>query len=87
MSTPTPPLPESAPELPPRRGRSTLAKLAIAFAITMVITFGLCSAVLMNSTSAMSGPVFPTALVIEAICILGLVIIAILAIARRNRPN
>jgi len=87
MSTPPPPLPESVPELPPRRGRSTLAKAAIALAVIIIVTFGLCSAVLMNSTSAMSGPVFPAALAIEAICIVGLVVIAILAITRRNRPN
>ena len=87
MSTPPPPELESAPKLPPRRGRSTLAKLAIAFATIIIVTFGLCSAVLMSSNSAMSGPVFPAALVIEAICVVGLIVVAILAIAQRNKQS
>jgi hypothetical protein len=35
----------------------------------------------------MSGPVFPAAIIIEAICIVGLIIVGILAIARRNSPS
>jgi hypothetical protein len=35
----------------------------------------------------MNGPVFPAAIIIEAICIVGLIVVGILAIARRNRPN
>ena len=89
MSTPTTPnLPEqNPPPPPPPRSRSTLAKLAIAFAVTIAITFGLCSAALMRSTNAISGPILPAAVVIEAICVVGLIVVAILAIARRNRPN
>jgi hypothetical protein len=87
MSTPPSPLPGSDPELPPRRGRSTLAKLCIAFAVIIVVTFGLCSVALMNSTSAMSGPIFPAAIIIEAICVVGLIVVAILAIAQRRRQN
>ncbi len=87
MSTPPPLLPASDPELPPRRGRSALAKLCIAFAATIVVTFGLCSVALMNSTSAISGPIFPAALIVEGICVVGLIVVAILAIAQRRRQN
>ena len=88
MSTPsTPPLPEQNPLPPPPRSRSSLAKAAIAFAVTIVVAFGLCSVTLMRSTNAVSGPILPAAAVIEAICVVGLIVVAILAIARRNRPN
>jgi hypothetical protein len=88
MSTPpTPQLPEQNPAPPPPRGRSSLAKTAIVLAATIVVTFGLCSITLMSSTSAISGPVFPAAIIIEAICIVGLIVVAILAIARRNKPT
>jgi hypothetical protein len=82
MSTqPTPPPPPRF--LPPKRKRSTLAKLAIAFAVTMVVTFGLCSITLISSNSAMNGPVFPAAIIIEALCIVGLIVIAIMAIFKK----
>ena len=88
MSTPsTPHLPEQSPTPPPPRGRSSLAKLAITFAVIIVVTFGLCSVTLIRSNSAMNGPVFPAAIIIEAICVVGLIVVAILAIARRNRPS
>jgi FtsH-binding integral membrane protein len=88
MSTPpTPHLPEQNPPPPPTHGRSSLAKLAIAFAVTIVVAFGLCSVTLMHSTSAISGPILPAAVIIEAICVVGLIVVAILAIARRNKPN
>ena len=82
MSTP----PQNPVPLPPRT-RSSLAKTAIVLAATIVVTFGLCSITLMSSNSAMSGPVFPAAIIIEAICIVGLIIVGILAIARRNSPS
>jgi hypothetical protein len=87
MSTPPPHLPGSEPQLPPRPGRSTLAKLAIVFAVTIVVAFGLCSVTLMRSTSAVSGPILPAAVIIEAMCVVGLIVVAILAIAQRNRSN
>ena len=86
-TTPTPDLPEQNPPLPPPRSRSSLAKLAIAFAVTIAITFGLCSVTLIRSTSAISGPILPAAVIIEAICVVGLIVVAILAIAQRNKPN
>ena len=88
MSTPsTPRLPEQNPPPPPPRSRSSLAKTAIVLAAIIVVTFGLCSITLIRSNSAMNGPVFPAAIIIEAICVVGLIVVAILAIARRNRPN
>jgi hypothetical protein len=85
MSTPPPRPPGSEPQLPPRPGRSTLAKFAIAFAVTIIVAFGLCSATLMRSTSAVSGPILPAAVIVEAICVVGLIVVAILAIARSAR--
>jgi hypothetical protein len=87
MNTPPAPPAEQNPAPPPRRGRSGLAKLTIAFAVTIVVTFGLCSVALMNSNSAISGPILPTAVVIEGICVVGLVVVAILAIVRNIRSS
>ncbi len=87
MSTPpTPQLPEQNPA-PSPGPRTSLAKTAIILAVTIVVTFGLCSITLIRSNSAISGPVFPAAIIIEAICIVGLIVVGILAIARRSKPN
>lgn len=83
----TPPTPQQNPVPPPLRSRSSLAKIAIALAVTIVVTFGLCSITLIRSNSAISGPVFPAAIIIEAICVVGLIVVGILAIARRNKPT
>ena len=77
MSTPPTPPP------PARKSRSNLAKLAIAFAVTIVATFGLCSITLISSNSAMNGPVIPAALIIEALCIIGLIVIFFIAIFKK----
>jgi hypothetical protein len=77
MSTPPTPPP------PARKSRSNLAKLAIAFAVTIITTFGLCSITLISSNSAMNGPVLPAALIIEALCIIGLIVIAFIAIFKK----
>ncbi len=83
MSTPPIPPNYNPSELPPPKpGRSSLAKLAIIFAATICVTFGLCTIGMMSSKSAMSGNLLPAALVIEGICVLGLVIVAIAAIVR-----
>jgi hypothetical protein len=87
MSSQPSPLPENSSGLPPKPGRSNLAKLAIIFAVTIGVTFGLCTIGLMSSNSAMSGPILPAAIVSEGICILGLVIVAILAIVRSSRSH
>jgi hypothetical protein len=83
----TPPTQQQNPLPPPPRSRSSLAKTAIVLAPTIIVTFGLCSITLMSSNSAMAGPVFPAAIIIEAICIVGLIVVGILAIARRNKPS
>ncbi len=85
MSTSPPPPPPQL--LPPEPRRSNLAKLAVAFAITIVVTFGLCSITLMSSNNAMNGPVFPAALIIEGICLVGLLVVAIMAIIRAIKNN
>jgi hypothetical protein len=84
MSTPPPIL----PPLPPRK-RSTLAKLAIIFAVVLIVTFGLCSMTLINSSRAMDGPVFPISLVIVGICAIGLLVCAVAGIMNmlRKRPG
>jgi hypothetical protein len=79
-----PPTPPTPPQFfPPKRKRSILAKLAIAFAVTIPITFGLCTVALGRNSNALSGPIFPVALAIETLCIVGLIVIAIMAIVRR----
>ena len=79
----------SAPPTPPqpKRNRSTLAKLAIAFTVTIAVTFGVCSITLISSNSAMNGPVLPAAIIIEALCIIGLIVIAIMVIVRRLKKD
>jgi phosphatidylglycerol:prolipoprotein diacylglycerol transferase len=62
-----------------------VAGLAIAFAVTIIVAFGLCSVTLMRSTSAVSGPILPAAIIVEGICVVGLIVVAILAIARSAR--
>jgi len=84
MSTP-PVLPPALPPPPPPPPRSTLAKLAIIFAVVGIITFGLCSVTLINSSRAMNGPVFPISLVIVAICAIGLFVCAVAGIVNSLR--
>jgi hypothetical protein len=84
MSTTPPAVP------PPPRKRSRLAKLAIIFAVVLIVTFGLCSVTLINSTKAMNGPVFPVSLVIVAICAIcaiGLLVCAIAGIVNNLRKR
>ncbi len=84
----TPPTPPTPPQFrPPKRKRSTLSKLAIAFAVTIAVTFGLCSITLINSGNPMNGPVFPAAIIIEALCIVGLIVIFIIAIFRKPQDK
>ena len=82
MSTPPTPPPPSA-----TKGRSNLATLAIIFAVTSAVTFGLCSITLISSHSTISGPIFPAAIIIEAICIVGLIGVGITAIVRKAQTK
>jgi len=86
MSDPQSTIPSVPP--PPPRQRSTLAKLAIIFAVIGIITFGLCSVTLINSSNAMNGPVFPISLVVVGICAIGLLVCAGAGIINmwRKRP-
>jgi len=81
------PLPSSEPRKP-----IGLARLATIFAVIFSLAFGLCTASVISASSRGSGGgvagfLIPTAIVIEALCAIGLLVIAVLAIVRRNRPN
>jgi hypothetical protein len=92
MSTP-PPLPDDTLELlPPPQPRSALAKIAIIFAVTMCVTFGLCSlsVATMDASNVpgwISQYIFPASMVIEATCLLGLLTIACITIARAIKAH
>jgi hypothetical protein len=73
-------------EQEPIRQSISLAKLATILAITFAIAFGLCTAGVMRNVNN-PGILVYFALVVEAVCLLGLVVIAILAIIRKIRSN
>lgn len=58
-----------------------LAKLAIILAVTAGVAFGLCTVSAFGAGKYV-GYITGTAMVIEAICILGLIVIAIIAMAK-----
>jgi hypothetical protein len=68
----------------PQRKEINLAKFATIFAITFGITFGLC-AVGEASGFNQSQYLFITSAVIETICLIGLLAIAVIAIIRGIR--
>jgi uncharacterized membrane protein len=74
------------PEQEPTRQSIGLAKLATILAITFAIAFGLCTAGVMRNTNN-PGILVYFALVIEAVCAIGLLITAILAIIRKIRSS
>jgi hypothetical protein len=79
------PLPSSEPRKP-----ISLAKLATIFAVIFGLAFGLCSVSVISASSRGSGGgvtgfLIPTAIVIEAVCAIGLLVIAVLAIVRSAR--
>lgn len=87
MSTP-PPLPDDTLELSPRPPkRSLLAKLTIALAVILGLTFGLCTAAVASGATINEGIVFETSITIEAACVLGLFVIAIIVIFRALRGD
>lgn len=94
MSTPLrPDQPNDTLELlPPPKSRSTLAKLAIILAATIGITFGLCAvSVVTIDTSNVPGwfsqYIFPASMIIEATCLLGLLVIALITMARAMKNH
>jgi hypothetical protein len=78
MSTPALPSPE-------QRKPINLAKLATIFAVVFGVAFGLCSVTALSVGGNINQYVIGTALVIEATCAVGLIVIAILAIVRSVR--
>jgi hypothetical protein len=78
MSTP----PLLSPE--PRKPMS-LAKLATIFAVVFGVAFGLCSITAFGVGGNVNQYALGTALVIEAVCVIGLIVTAVLAISRSAR--
>ena len=74
------------PEQEPTRQSIGLAKLATILAITFAIAVGLCTAGVMRNVNN-PGILVYFALVVQAVCLLGLVVTAILAIIRKIRSN
>jgi hypothetical protein len=85
MSTPPSPPNDTLELLPPPRRRSILAKLAIAFAVILSVTFGLCTVVSVSGLND-SISVFWAFYTIEAACLAGLLIIAVIVVIRALLP-
>jgi hypothetical protein len=64
----------------------SLARLATILAVTFGVAFGLCTAGVMRNFNN-PGILVYFALVIEAICAIGLIVVAILAIIRAVRSR
>ena len=62
----------------------SLARLATILAITFAIAFGLCTAGVMRNTNN-PGILVYFALVIEAVCAIGLLVVGVIAIIRSVR--
>jgi hypothetical protein len=78
----TPPLPPAPPPKP-----ISLAVLATIFAVTFGLAFGLCTVSAFRAGGNVNQYVIGTALVVEAICLVGLVVVGILAIVRSARKQ
>ena len=80
MSTPPPPPP--LPLLLPRRS-TLLIKLAIIFAVTGVLAFGLCTVGVMNNSNGnRASNIMGIALGAEAICLAGLLTVGVIGLVR-----
>jgi hypothetical protein len=79
----TPPLPPNDTfGLTPPPPRSTLSKVAIVLAVTMGVTFGLCSITATNASPGNGGLIFSISIIIEAVCAIGLLVVGIIALSR-----
>jgi hypothetical protein len=80
---------EPTPPPPPPNEPVNLAKLAIIFAVTLGVTFGLCTVAVVTGAIGMQksigGVVISVSAVIELICLLGLVVVGFWAIVRSIR--
>lgn len=68
---------------PPKRIR--LAPIVVILIVILIVAFGVCAANL--NLNGPTPPLASVAIGVEIACIIGLIVVAILAIARRNRPN
>jgi hypothetical protein len=76
----------SAPLPPPEpRKPISLSKLAVIFAVIFGLAFGLCSVTAFGAGGSVNQYGLAIALIVEAICAIGLIVIAILAIVRSAR--
>lgn len=73
----------SPPPLPPKPVR--LAPIAAALVVIIIIAFGICANNFQLERD--SPPIVSVAIAVEAICVAGLIVLAVIAISRRNRPN
>ena len=60
----------------------SLAKLATIFAVTFCIAFGLCAVTAISGGMSSGTVVIQVSAVVEAICIVGLLVVALMAIVR-----
>jgi len=79
MSTP----PTTPPPQPPKRIR--LGPIAAALAVTLVIGFGVCAANL--NIEGDSPPIVNIAVGVEIACIVGLLVVMVIALSRHGTPR
>jgi hypothetical protein len=79
MSTP--------PTAPPPPERISLAKIAAVLAIILVLAFGVCTVRVLKNFEGDPGPWPNIAIGIEILCVIGLIVITVIAIARRNNSR
>lgn len=65
--------------------RIRLAPIAVILVVILIVAFGVCAANL--NLNGPTPPLASVAIGVEIACIIGLIVVAILAIARSNRPN
>lgn len=75
------------PPYPPQRSSITLSRLATIFAIVFGLAFGLCAVsaiTVVGDHQKIGAGLIWTSVTVEAICLLGLLVIAIIAIVRSS---
>ena len=79
----TPPLPDDTLGLSPKPPkRSILQKATIVLSVILVVTFGLCTVSLTSDRMMDYAIIYKASITIEALCILGLLVIAVIVIFR-----
>lgn len=77
--------PSNSPEEPPPHKRVRLAPIAVALVVIIIIAFGVCAANLNFEGS--TPPIASAAIGVEIVCLIGLVILFIVAIVRNLKSN